>query len=361
MEVSRPMPDDAFNLSDHPHRRYNPLSREWVLVSPHRTKRPWQGQVETPAPEERLRYDPTCYLCPGNERAGGVRNPHYEHTFVFTNDFAALLPETPPGEYNLDGLLMARSERGTSRVVCFSPRHDLTLAEMEREDLCRVVDAWSEQYEELGAMPSVGYVQIFENRGAMMGASNPHPHGQIWATEHLPLNVARESESQHDYFREKGRTLLADYLALELKEVSRVVLENEHFVALVPFWAVWPFETMVVSRRPVGAITDLDEEERRGLADVLKRLTTRYDNLFKVSFPYSMGFHQRPTDGKPHPEWHLHAHFYPPLLRSATVRKFMVGFELLGEPQRDITPESAAERLREQSEQHYSAPSTNTA
>lgn len=231
---------------------------------------------------------------------------------------------------------------------------------MEREDLCRVVDAWSEQYEDLGAIPSVGYVQIFENRGAMMGASNPHPHGQIWATEHLPLNVAREYESQHDYFREKGRTLLSDYLALELQEGTRVVVENEHFVALVPFWAVWPFETMLVSRRPVGAITDLGDEERSGLADVLKRLTTRYDNLFKVSFPYSMGFHQRPTDGTLHPEWHLHAHFYPPLLRSATVRKFMVGFELLGEPQRDITPESAAERLREQSEQHYSIANTNT-
>lgn len=354
------MPEGRFNLSDHPHRRHNPLSGEWVLVSPHRTKRPWQGQVETPPPEERPRYDPACYLCPGNERAGGVRNPEYEHTFVFTNDFAALLPDTPAGEHNVDGLLLARSERGTSRVVCFSPRHDLTLAEMERADLCRVVDAWGEQYEELGAMPSIGYVQIFENRGAMMGASNPHPHGQIWATERIPMNVAREQESQHGYYREHGRSLLADYLALELRDGARLVVENEHFVALVPFWAVWPFETMLISRRHVGAVTDLDEEERSGLADVLKRLTTRYDNLFKVSFPYSMGFHQRPTDGEPHPEWHLHAHFYPPLLRSATVRKFMVGFELLGEPQRDITPESAAERLREQSEQHYSAPNTHT-
>jgi UDPglucose--hexose-1-phosphate uridylyltransferase len=354
------MSEGRFNLGDHPHRRYNPLTREWVLVSPHRTKRPWQGQVEQPAPEERPRYDPTCYLCPGNERAGGVRNPEYEHTFVFTNDFAALLPDTPEGEFDREGLMLARSERGTSRVVCFSPRHDLTLAEMERDDLCRVVDAWAAQYDELGAMPSIGYVQIFENRGAMMGASNPHPHGQIWATEHLPLNVAREHESQHDYYRQKGRSLLADYLALELQEGARIVVENEHFVALVPFWAVWPFETMVVSRRHVGALTSLDSEERSGLADVLKRLTTRYDNLFKVSFPYSMGFHQSPTDGELHPEWHLHAHFYPPLLRSATVRKFMVGFELLGEPQRDITPEAAAERLREQSEQHYSAGSTST-
>ncbi|HWQ11386.1 MAG TPA: UDP-glucose--hexose-1-phosphate uridylyltransferase [Roseiflexaceae bacterium] len=349
----------GFNLSDHPHRRYNPLSREWVLVSPHRTKRPWQGQTEQPTPDERPRYDPTCYLCPGNTRAEGAANPHYTSTFVFTNDFAALLPDTPPGEVSLGAagaaspLLHARSERGTCRVVCFSPRHDLTLAEMSAEELLPVVEVWAEQYRELGALPQIGYVQIFENRGAMMGASNPHPHGQIWATEHLPLTVAREQESQADYLARHGRSLLADYLALELADGARLVLENAHFVALVPFWAVWPFETLVVSRRHVGAIVDLEPEERAGLADILRRLTTRYDNLFQTAFPYSMGFHQRPTDEQAHPEWHLHAHFYPPLLRSATVRKFMVGFELLAEPQRDITAEQAAERLRSLPETHY--------
>jgi UDPglucose--hexose-1-phosphate uridylyltransferase len=344
-----------FNLSDHPHRRYNPLSREWVLVSPHRTKRPWQGQVDAPAPEQRPAYDPQCYLCPGNARVGGETNPHYEQTFVFTNDFAALLPDTPPGEVDEGGLLRAVSERGTGRVVCFSPRHDLTLAELPLGALRQVVDVWAEQYQELGVRPEIGYVQIFENRGAMMGASNPHPHGQIWATEHLPGIPAREQDAQSDYLAATGRSLLADYVALEEARGERIVCANEHFVALVPFWAVWPFETMVVGRRPVGALPDLADDERTALADILRRVTTRYDNLFQVSFPYSMGFHQRPTDGLGHPEWHLHAHFLPPLLRSASVRKFMVGYELLAEAQRDITPEQAAERLRAQSETHYRA------
>ena len=344
-----------FNLSNHPHRRYNPLSREWVLVSPHRTQRPWQGQVEATPPDQRPQFDPGCYLCPGKARAGGEHNPAYESTFVFTNDYAALLPDTPGGSFDRGGLLRAESDRGTCRVVCFSPRHDLTLAEMEVSALARVVDVWVEQYDDLAGQPQVNYVQIFENRGAMMGASNPHPHGQIWATELVPLNVAREQEAQAEYFTSHGRTLLSDYLALELEDGARLVCANEHFVALVPFWAVWPFETLLISRRPVGALPDLDTAERTGLADILKQLTTRYDNLFQVSFPYSMGFHQRPTDGSAHPEWHLHAHFYPPLLRSATVRKFMVGFELLGEPQRDITAESAAERLRELPAVHYRA------
>ncbi|HMP39441.1 MAG TPA: UDP-glucose--hexose-1-phosphate uridylyltransferase [Roseiflexaceae bacterium] len=344
-----------FSLSDHPHRRYNPLLREWVLVSPHRTRRPWQGQVEQPMLDERPHYDPTCYLCPGNERAGGVSNPPYTSTYVFTNDFAALLPDTPAGAAELPGagLLQAVSERGTCRVICFSPRHDLTLAEMEVEAIEAVVAIWAAQYLEIGSMEQIGYVQIFENRGAMMGASNPHPHGQIWSTEHVPSYVAREQESQHAYYAAHGRSLLADYLTVEEAAGERVVCANEHFVALVPFWAVWPFETIIISRRHTGALSDLAAEERRGLADILKRMTTRYDNLFSTSFPYSMGFHQRPTDGAQHPEWHLHAHFLPPLLRSATVRKFMVGFELLDEPQRDITPEQAAERLRMQSEQHY--------
>ena len=351
-----------FTLSDHPHRRYNPLSGEWVLVSPHRTQRPWQGQVEQTAPEQRPAYDPQCYLCPGNTRAGGAVNPHYEQTFVFTNDYAALLPDTPVGtfEAGADGhggspLLRATSVRGTCRVICFSPRHDLTLGEMDRESIRAVVDVWAEQYAELGAHPSFNYVQIFENRGAMMGASNPHPHGQIWAIEHLPLHVAREHEAQRAYYAAHGRTLLADYLDLELRDGARLVCANDHFVALVPFWALWPFETLVICRQPLGALPDLDDAGRTALAEILKRLITRYDNLFQTSFPYSMGFHQRPTDGAEHPWWHLHAHFYPPLLRSATVRKFMVGFEMLGEPQRDITPEHAAERLRALPEQHYRA------
>ena len=342
-----------FDLSNQPHRRYNPLSGEWVLVSPHRTQRPWQGQVERSAPEQRPAYDPQCYLCPGNARAGGAVNPSYEQTFVFTNDYAALLPDTPDGTFDRDGLLHAELACGTCRVVCFSPRHDLTIAEMDASALRLVVDTWVAQYEELGAQAWVNHVQVFENRGAMMGASNPHPHGQIWATSYLPQHVAREQNTQRDYYAANGRTLLSDYLALELAEGARIVCDNEHFVALVPFWAVWPFETLLISRRPNGALPDLLADERAGLAGILKRLTTRYDNLFEVSFPYSMGFHQRPTDGEAHPEWHLHAHFYPPLLRSATVRKFMVGFEMLGEAQRDITAEQAAERLRAQSERHY--------
>ncbi len=345
-----------FDLLSHPHRRYNPLSREWVLVSPHRTERPWQGQVEKAAPELRLRYDPNCYLCPGNMRASGDVNPPYGSTYVFTNDFAALLPDTPAGGVNEGGLLRAETECGTCRVVCFSPRHDLTLAEMETDDIALVVDTWAAQYLELEHSSSVNYVQIFENRGAMMGASNPHPHGQIWATEHLPLLVEREGEAQLAYYKEHGNTLISDYISLELQERTRLVCENDRFVAVVPFWAVWPFETLVACKRPTGAIPDLDTEERVALADILRRVTTRYDNLFNVSFPYSMGFHQRPTDGKPHPEWHLHAHFYPPLLRSATVRKFMVGYEMLAEPQRDITAESAAERLRSLSETHFRVP-----
>lgn len=346
------MSEQIFNYNDHPHRRYNPLMREWVLVSPHRTKRPWQGQIEAMALEQRPDYDPECYLCPGNQRVGGVQNPDYSSTFVFTNDFAALLPDTPEGlwehgQTQSPPLLRAMSQRGSCRVVCFSPRHDLTLSQMEVADLSRVVDVWAEQYLELGAQDDIGHVQIFENRGAMMGASNPHPHGQIWATEHVPQIPMREQESQAEYFKQSGRSLLEDYVKLELELGERLVYSNEHFVALVPFWAVWPFETMVVSRRRVGTIAELDASERRGLADVLKAVTMRYDQLFQVSFPYSMGFHQKPTDGQEHPEWHLHAHFYPPLLRSATVRKFMVGFEMLAEAQRDITPEQAAARLRQ--------------
>ena len=330
----------------HPHRRWNPLAREWVLVSPHRTQRPWQGQVEKTAPERQPEYDPSCYLCPGNERAGGVRNPRYESTFVFDNDFAALKPDTPPADLDEGGLIIASGEPGICRVVCFSPRHDLTVANMPPDDIRTVVDVWTEQYLELGAKPFINWVQIFENRGAMMGASNPHPHCQIWSTSALPNEPAKEQTSLDQFRRERGSCLLCDYVAVEREAGERIIFEDESFVALVPFWAVWPFEVLIVSRRHATGLDDLTAAERDSLALTMKRITTRYDNLFDVSFPYTMGFHQRPTDGQSHPEWHLHAHYYPPLLRSATVRKFMVGFEMLGTPQRDITPETAAERLR---------------
>ncbi|QXD15442.1 UDP-glucose--hexose-1-phosphate uridylyltransferase [Rhodocaloribacter litoris] len=339
---------------EHPHRRLNPLTGEWVLVSPHRARRPWQGQVEKVPPETRPAYDPSCYLCPGNTRAGGAQNPDYPGTFVFDNDFAALYPEVPQAGVEEDELFVARTEPGIARVICFSPRHDLTLPEMPVEAIRRVVDVWTEQYAELGARPDIGHVQIFENKGAIMGCSNPHPHGQIWAQATLPDLPARELACQRRYFERHGHTLLGDYLARELDRDERIVCANDHFVALVPFWAVWPFETLVISRRPVPDLTALDDDEKTALADLLKRLTTRYDNLFEVSFPYSAGLHQAPTDGRPHPEWHLHMHFYPPLLRSATVKKFMVGYEMLGMPQRDLTPEAAAARLRALSETHYS-------
>lgn len=333
-------------LTEYPHRRFNALTGEWVLVSPHRARRPWQGQTEAIAPDTRPAYDPACYLCPGNTRANGERNPDYAGTFVFDNDFAALVPDAPSAELDVDGLLVARPETGIARVICFSPRHDVSLPEMDTAGIRRVVDLWAEQYAELGARPDIGYVQIFENKGEVMGSSNPHPHGQIWAQRSVPLGPARETERQAEHFARHGRTLLADYLRLEEDRVERIVCDNAHWVALVPFWAVWPFETLLVPRRPVAALTQLDDAERDAFADILRRLTARYDNLFGVSFPYSAGIHQAPTDGDPHPEWHLHMHFYPPLLRSATVRKFMVGYEMLGEPQRDVTPESSAARLR---------------
>jgi len=339
-------PDSMFDLMQHPHRRYNPLTREWVLVSPHRTDRPWQGQVEEATPDLQPEYDPSCYLCPGNVRSGGVRNPQYDSTFVFDNDFAALRPDTPEAITDQGGLIVAKAERGTCRVVCFSPRHDLTIARMKVEDIRTVVDTWVAQYQGLGALSFINSVQIFENRGAMMGASNPHPHGQIWANQNEPNEVAKEGLAQSEYYAAHRSCLLCDYLGLEVKSETRVVCENDSFYALVPYWAVWPFEVMIISKRHVTALDDSNEAERLALADILKRVTTRYDSLFRVSFPYTMGFHQRPTDGAPHSEWHLHGHFYPPLLRSASIRKFMVGYELLGMPQRDITPESAAQRLR---------------
>ena len=335
------------DLKKHTHRRFNPLTQEWVLVSPHRTDRPWQGQVEKTDKVELPQYDPTCYLCPGNERAGGVRNPHYESTFVFDNDFPAMLPDTSSEGFAKDDLLIAEGEPGICRVVCFSPRHDLTISGMELSDIRRVIDVWTEQYNELGSLPLINAVQIFENRGAMMGASNPHPHCQIWANSTLPNETVKELSSFGGYMQTHQSCLLCDYLALELSEKTRIVVENGGFAALVPFWAIWPFEIMIVSKRHATAMDMLNDSERDELADILKAVTFRYDLLFNTPFPYTMGFHQRPTDGEEHSGFHFHAHFYPPLLRSATVRKFMVGYEMLGTPQRDITAEDAAQRLRD--------------
>ncbi len=339
---------------DRPHRRLNPLTGQWVLVSPHRARRPWQGQIEKVAPENLPAYDPTCYLCPGNTRNTGGQNPPYTNTYVFDNDFAALLPpEDGQPEAPVGGLFTAEPENGLCRVVCFSPRHDLTLPEMQLGDVEAVVRTWTEQTLDLGSRDFIRYVQVFENRGAMMGASNPHPHSQIWATGYIPNEPASELVCQAGYLQEHGSCLLCDIIAAEKASGERVVASNEHFIAVVPFWAVWPFEVMLASHRHVGSLADLTPGEVTGLADIMRQVTTRYDNLFEVSFPYSMGFHQAPTDGREYPAQHLHAHYYPPLLRSATVRKFMVGFELLGMPQRDITPETAAARLREQSSVHY--------
>jgi len=339
-----------------PHRRYNPLTGEWVLVSPHRAKRPWQGQVEKIAAEKLPSYDPTCYLCPGNERVGGVRNPVYTNSFVFDNDFAALLPDAELKDFDHGSnhpLLSLQPEKGLCRVVCFSPRHDQSLPEMALAGIENVLETWTAQTVDLGNRDFIGYVQVFENKGAVMGCSNPHPHSQIWATGHIPNEPAKELATQTKYFNEHSSSLLGDYLTVEHKQKDRLIFTNDHFSALVPFWAVWPFEIIVIAHNNVSRLSELQSVEISALAEVFKMVTTRYDNIFEISFPYSMGFHQAPADGLPHPEWRLHAHFYPPLLRSATVKKFMVGFEMLGMPQRDITPETAADRLRSTSTIHY--------
>ncbi len=340
-----------FKFEEHPHRRYNPLRGEWVLVSPHRTKRPWLGQVEKASADRRPEYDPKCYLCPGNQRMGADVNPRYESTFVFTNDFSALLPDTPEATQSKDALFRVEPARGECRVICFSPRHDLTLAEMSAPEIRQVVDVWAAQATELSQRHR--WVQVFENKGAVMGCSNPHPHGQIWAGNFVPNEAAIEGREQQKYAQANASPLLLDYARRELGNATRVIASNADWVVLVPFWAVWPYETLLLPLRQVKRLADLTETERTSLAEILRAFLIRYDNLFETSFPYSMGWHGAPNGSDDCSHWQLHAHFYPPLLRSATVKKFMVGYEMLAEAQRDLTAEQAAQRLRELPDVHY--------
>jgi len=340
-----------FKPTEHPHRRYNILTGDWILVSPHRNQRPWQGNRETPSEQFSPEYDPECYLCPENKRANGATNPKYTQTYVFPNDFPALFEDIPKPSNTLPDLLKIDTPSGTCRVICFSPKHNITLAEMSIDEIKSVVDVWCRQISELGE--KYRWVQIFENKGSIMGCSNPHPHGQIWATDTLPTEPTREDKEQLEYYQAKNSALLTDYLKLELKQKERIVLENEHWVVVVPFWAVWPYETLLMPRRQVLRMPELHKEERQSLANILKPLLVKYDNLFSSSFPYSMGWHGAPGGDSSDRHWQLHAHFYPPLLRSSTVKKFMVGYEMLAEAQRDLTAEQAAECLRNLSEIHY--------
>lgn len=343
---------EKFNPVDHPHRRYNPLIDQWILVSPHRAKRPWQGAQETTSQETLPAHDPDCFLCAGNTRVTGDKNPDYKGTYVFTNDFAALMTETPEVPESSDVLMRCESARGTSRVICFSPDHSKTLPEMSLPALEEVVKTWQEQTADLGQR--YPWVQVFENKGAAMGCSNPHPHGQVWANSFLPNEAQREDTNQRAYYAAHRSPMLVDYAARELSDGSRTVVETEHWLAVVPWWAAWPFETLLLPKKAqVKRLNDLSPEQSADLAKALKQLTSRYDNLFQCSFPYSMGWHGAPFNGEENDHWQLHAHFYPPLLRSATVRKFMVGYEMLAETQRDLTAEQAAERLRAVSDIHF--------
>ena len=340
------------DVAQYPHRRKNILTGEWVLVSPHRMDRPWQGEVSSPPEETKKSYDPDCYLCPGNKRTNGETNPQYVDTFVFTNDYPALLTDTPTGRMG-EGLLQSRGERGICRVVNFSARHDLTLAEMNESEIEKVIVCWQDEFRSLGADKRINYVQIFENKGSLMGNSNAHPHGQIWAQESIPGEPLKESRQFSRHYAKTKRNVLADYLKLEIKLRERIVFENESFVVLVPYWAVWPYETIIIPRKRIATILEFSKTEVRDFAAAISVTTVKYDNLFQTSFPYSAGLHQAPTDGKKHREWHFHMHFYPPLLRSAVIRKFMVGYEMLAEPQRDLTPEFSAKQLGDASVLHY--------
>jgi len=345
--------NSSFDQKKHPHRRYNPLLAEWILVSPQRANRPWQGQTEKVAEENLPAHDPSCYLCSGNVRVNGERNPDYKGVFVFENDFGSLMKGDVKFSNRQSSFFSLKPERGINRVICFSENHNLTLPTMEIDDIKKVVDVWQQQYEDLGSENYINHVQIFENKGSVMGCSNPHPHGQIWAQSSIPSTVLRTQQNLSKYFEKNGKSLLEDYVKEELQAGERIILENEDFVALVPFWAVWPFESMIVSKRKAENISEFSDFEKISLAEMIKNLTTKYDNLFEISFPYSAGIHQSPTDGKPHAEWHFHIHFYPPLLRSAEIKKFMVGYEMLAEPQRDITPEQSAVILKKLSIKHY--------
>lgn len=337
---------ELINLQDYSHKRLNILTGEWVLVSPHRAKRPWQGKKEIVSNEKKLSYDETCYLCAGNTRINDEINPKYKDVFVFTNDFAALQASSPNFSVN-DGLLKAESEKGICKVICFSPDHSKSLADMDITDIEKVVKTWQKEYTELGENEMINYVQIFENKGAVMGCSNPHPHGQIWSQSTLPTEVNKKNQHQYSYFDRTNSSLLGDYLEQELKLKERIIYENESFVVLVPFWAIWPFETMIVPKTHYTNITEISNQECEKFSDAISKITKAYDHLFDCSFPYSSGIHQAPTDGNDNKHWHWHMSFYPPLLRSASVKKFMVGYEMFGSPQRDITAEQATTRLKD--------------
>ena len=333
-------------LENNSHRRYNILTGEWLLVSPHRSKRPWQGQNETFIKKETIEHDLNCYLCTGNTRISGDQNPNYKDVFIFQNDFPALQQDAAQFSSH-KGLFRAESESGICKVICFSPDHSKSLADMSVSAITKVIQAWCEQYTELGQIENINYVQIFENKGAVMGCSNPHPHGQIWSQSILPNEVFKKDKYQSEYFNSNQRSLLKEYLTQELDENERIIFQNDTFVVLTPFWAIWPFETMIVPKKHHQHITQINSSEKEDFAQAISIITRGYDKLFNCSFPYSSGIHQAPTNNKNNLHWHWHMSFYPPLLRSATIKKFMVGYEMFGMPQRDITAEQAAKRLRD--------------
>lgn len=337
---------NGFSFEQHSHRRYNPFTGAYVQVSPHRSNRPWQGQQEKTFKTQGLSYDPECFLCPGNKRVGGESNPDYTNTYVFKNDFGALNEDVSEGVFEEGEFFRAKSERGICKVVCFSPDHSKTIPELSLDQVTAVVRTWKREYADLGAKPFINHVQIFENKGEVMGCSNPHPHGQIWAQESIPDEPAKKQKHFEEYYSRTGHNMVCDYVKEELQRKDRLIYENESFAIVIPFWAVWPFEAMIAPKNHLASLEDMEEVRMQDFADAYKVLTMKYDKLFDVSFPYSAGIHQAPTDGNAHPEWDLHMVFYPPLLRSATVKKFMVGYEMLANPQRDLTAEKAADILR---------------